>query len=212
MQKIARPPVLSEYRLPRNEVHVWRIPLGVDAAQILGMKAILAIDEQQRAARFRAPLDRTAYVIGRGVLRLIVAQCIGISAERLRFEYNQFGKPYLADASSKIPLQFNVSHSGRLVLIALARGRAVGIDVEQTQDGFEMEPIAQLVLQSLPAHLRRDAFFACWTRKEAYIKAVGNGLSLPLNQFDVCILPGKPACLLSTRPIPLKPAVGRCAR
>jgi 4'-phosphopantetheinyl transferase len=143
-------------------------------------------------------------------LRLIVAQCIGISAERLRFEYNQFGKPYLADASPKLPLQFNVSHSGRLVLIALAMGRAVGIDVEQTQDGFETETIAslyfsaheQLVLQSLPAHLSRDAFFACWTRKEAYIKAVGNGLSLPLNQFDVCIVPGKAAGLLSTRPNP----------
>jgi 4'-phosphopantetheinyl transferase len=208
-ETIARLPLLRDYGLPRDEVHVWRIILDWPAERVNAMNAVLSLDEQQKADRFHFEQDRTRHVVGRGVLRSILARCMKTEAERLRFEYNKFGKPRLADGPTQ-PLQFNVSHSGDLVLIALTIERAVGIDVERTRNDLEVERIAasyfslheRRTLHSLPAHQRRDAFFDCWTRKEAYIKAIGDGLSLPLDQFDVCFLPGQEPRLLATRPDP----------
>jgi 4'-phosphopantetheinyl transferase len=202
--------VLRDYALRRDEVHIWRIALDWPPARLRALNAVLSIDEQQKADRFHFALDRTRHVVGRGVLRTILARCTRMKAEQLCFEYSTFGKPRLAAGSTEIPLQFNVSHSGDLVLIVLTIGRAVGIDVERTRTDLEVERIAAsffsphetLALLSLPAQSRFHAFFDCWTRKEAYIKAVGDGLSLPLDQFDVCFLPGQEPRLLATRPDP----------
>jgi 4'-phosphopantetheinyl transferase len=208
MNEIENCPVLRDYTLPWDEVHVWRIALDWSQARTQAFNAVLSSDEQQKAERFHFSIDRVRHVVGRGVLRAILAQCMKTNAERLCFEYGAFGKPRLATGSTEIPLQFNVSHSGELILVALAMGRAVGTDVERVRNDIEAERIAasffspheRLALRSLPAHLRVQAFFDCWTRKEAYIKAVGNGLSLPLNQFDVCFMPGQEPRLLATRP------------
>jgi 4'-phosphopantetheinyl transferase len=202
--------MLRDYALGRDEVHVWRVPLDWPPTRIRALNAVLSIDEKQKADRYHFAVDRARHVVGRGVLRTILAQCMRTDAERLCFEYSAFGKPRLAAGSTEIPLQFNVSHSGELVLIVLTMGRAVGIDVERMRTDLEVERIAasffspqeRLALQSLPAQLRFQAFFDCWTRKEAYIKAVGEGLTLPLDQFDVCFLPGQQPRLLATRPDP----------
>jgi 4'-phosphopantetheinyl transferase len=210
MNEVDSWPALRDYALPRDEVHVWRVALDWSQARTQAFNAVLSSDEQQRAERFHFAIDRVRHVVGRGVLRVIVAQCMRADAERLRFEYGAFGKPRLATGSTETPLQFNVSHSGELILIALAMGRAVGTDLERMRSDINVERIAasffspheRLALQSIPAHLRIQAFFDCWTRKEAYIKAVGDGLSLRLDQFDVCFLPGQEARLLATRPNP----------
>jgi 4'-phosphopantetheinyl transferase len=202
--------MLRDYALGRDEVHVWRVPLDWPPTRIRALNAVLSIDEKQKADRYHFAVDRARHVVGRGVLRTILAQCMRTDAQRLCFEYSAFGKPRLAAGSTEIPLQFNVSHSGELVLIVLTMGRAVGIDVERMRTDLEVERIAasffspqeRLALQSLPAQLRFQAFFDCWTRKEAYIKAVGEGLTLPLDQFDVCFLPGQQPRLLATRPDP----------
>jgi 4'-phosphopantetheinyl transferase len=197
-----------DYALGRDEVHVWRITLDWPPARLRALNAILSINEQQKADGFHFALDRARYVVGRGVLRTILSRCMKREAKQLCFGCSTFGKPYLAAGSNDIPVQFNISHSGEVVLIAFTVGRAVGIDVERMRTDLEVDRIAtsvfspyeRLALQSFPAHLRFHAFFDCWTRKEAYVKAIGNGLSLPLAQFDVCFLPGHDPALLATRP------------
>jgi 4'-phosphopantetheinyl transferase len=126
--------------------------------------------------------------------------------ERLFFSYSPYGKPTLASLDT--PLRFNVSHSGELLLIAVTLERALGVDVEQVRPDMSVIEIAERffsenerrALAGVPQALQHDAFFDCWTRKEAYIKAKGDGLSLPLDQFDVAFGPGRMAQLLATRP------------
>lgn len=200
----------GNYALPEDEVHVWRAGLNWPAQGIGELKQILSPDEREKADRFHFDVDRRRHVVGRGLLRLLLGRCLGAAPDRLQFDYSAHGKPSLAVASAKMPLQFNVSHSGELVLIALARGRVVGVDVERIRTDMEVKGIAErffspgerTALAALDASVQHDAFFACWTRKEAYIKARGEGLSLPLDQFDVSLAPGQPARLLETRPDP----------
>jgi 4'-phosphopantetheinyl transferase len=201
---------LRDYALSQGEVHVWRVPLDWSPARLRKFRAVLSADELQKADRFHFALDRMRHLIGRGVLRTILAHCTKVSAERLCFEYSPSGKPHLMSVSTEAPPQFNVTHSGEFILIALTIGRSVGVDVERLRTDIEVERIAasffspheRLALRSVPTHLRFDAFFDCWTRKEAYIKAVGHGLSLPLDQFDVSCVPGQEPALLATRPDP----------
>jgi 4'-phosphopantetheinyl transferase len=210
MDEINSWPAPRDYALSRDEVHVWRVPLDWSPARLRKFRAVLSADEQEKADRFHFALDRMRHVVGRGVLRTILARCTEVSAEQLCFNYNPSGKPHLTNGSNEAPPQFNLSHSGELILIALTIGRAVGVDVERLRTDIEVERIAasffspneRLALRSVPVHLRFDAFFDCWTRKEAYIKAVGHGLSLPLDQFDVSFVPGQEPALLATRPDP----------
>jgi 4'-phosphopantetheinyl transferase len=203
-------PALRDYALPLDEVHVWRIKLDCSKPQPEAFNGVLSGEEKQRAERFQFSIDRVRHVVGRSVLRAILARCMKINADQLRFEYGAFGKPLLATASTEIPLQFNVSHSGELILIAITMGRAVGIDVERVRNDIEAETIAasffspheRRAWQSVPAPLRVHAFFDCWTRKEAFAKATGKGLSLRLDQFDVSFLPGQESRLMATGPNP----------
>ena len=167
---------------------------------------ILSTDERARAGKFHFEVDRKRHIIGRGLSRRLLGHCLGRPGEELRFEYNEFGKPRLA-AGLFPHLQFNVSHSGELVLVALTIGRDLGIDVERMQRDMATEQIAARffstnecrTLAALAPELQCAAFFACWTRKEAYLKARGDGLSLPLTQFDVAFAPGDEPRLLETR-------------
>jgi len=160
-----------------------------------------------RARRFHFQRDSERFIVTRGLLRCILGRYLGIEPGRLRFVYNSYGKPALATASDEGALCFNLSHSGGLALYAVARGRQVGIDLERIRAVPEIEQIAQrffssreyAAFRSLAAGLRQEAFYSCWTRKEAYIKARGQGLSLPLDQFDVSLVPGEPARLLDVR-------------
>jgi 4'-phosphopantetheinyl transferase len=133
---------------------------------------------------------------------------LGITGGEVEFRYSAHGKPQLSSAHADCDLNFNLSHSGSVALFAFSRRRAVGIDVEQIRADIEVNEIAdrffseseQTSLRALAKNLQHCAFFACWTRKEAFVKAKGEGLSLPLRQFDVSLTPGRPAEILATRP------------
>jgi 4'-phosphopantetheinyl transferase len=201
-----KPP--AELPWPRGEVHVWRATIARPDAADDRLKQCLSADERDRMERFRFEKDRLRYLTGRGLLRSLLGRYLDVPAQDLRFETTAAGKPLLAAGQRQ--LQFNLAHSGVYVLIAIADGRAVGIDVEEIDDDFDVGQVAahffspheQRDLETLTDRAKIEAFFNCWTRKEAYVKARGEGLSLPLDQFDVSLRPGEPARLIATRPDP----------
>ena len=143
-------------------------------------------------------------------MRDILARYLSLAPEEILFQVSQFGKPFLVDEHFSRGLTFNLSHSHELGLVAIAIQRAVGIDIEHLRADLVDEQVARRFFSqhevetylSLPPEIRKEAFFNCWTRKEAYIKAIGEGLSMPLDQFDVSLTPGEPARLIATRPDP----------
>ncbi|MBD3308099.1 4'-phosphopantetheinyl transferase superfamily protein [candidate division KSB3 bacterium] len=197
--------------LAENAVHVWRTSLRLPAASIQQLRKILAPDEIQRADRFRFAQDRQHFTVARGVLRQLLGRYLQRDPAQIQLQYNAYGKPALAASERQPALKFNLSHSGELALYAFAYQREVGIDVEWRHRRVEQaEGIAArffsaqecAALRTVPAQQQQEAFLNCWTRKEAYIKARGRGLSLPLHQFDVSLRPGEPARLLATRDDP----------
>jgi len=195
-------------KLSNDEVHVWRAALDQTPSQVDSFLRTLAADERARAERFHFPRDREHFIAARGALRAILGLYLNRAPERVSFRYNSHGKPALALECGEEPIRFNMSHSHGVALYAITCDREVGIDLECMRSNLEVEQIAErffsrhevATLRALPAALRKYAFFLCWTRKEAYIKARGEGLSLPLDQFDVSLVPGEPAALLRTRP------------
>lgn len=200
------------WRLPHNgltlsahDVHVWRASLSAPETRLTDFHAILADDERARAARFRNPLHGNQYTIGRGVLRMLLGRYLNRLPQEIRFSYSYYGKPFIEDAAET--LRFNLSHSQDLALYAFTYQREIGIDIEYMRSVASHDQIAEQffspneirALRTLPADQQTIGFFNCWTRKEAYIKAHGEGLSLPLDQFDVTLIPGEPAALLETR-------------
>jgi 4'-phosphopantetheinyl transferase len=194
--------------LPEDEVQLWRADLeaiGADESRWLQM---LSSDELTRASRFHFSRDRQRFVAGRALLRTILSGYLRTDAHSLIFSYSKKEKPSLASDQADSGVTFNVSHSGAIALLAFTRRREIGVDVEQVRKDADLEAIArrffstgeQNQLAALPAEERGDAFFRCWTRKEAYIKATGDGLSLPLNQFDVSLEVGEANALIATRP------------
>jgi 4'-phosphopantetheinyl transferase len=168
------------------------------------MVTVLSDAERAQADRFHFDSDRQRYILAHGVLRTILGNYLQTSPEDLRFDLNDFGKPSLAGGTAARHVQFNLSHSGDLVLVAVALDRAIGVDVELIRPELTGEDVARHYfssrevadLRAVPAELRPYAFFTCWTRKEAYIKATGMGLSLPLDEFSVSLRPGEPARLI----------------
>jgi len=186
----------------RNEVHVWRVPLDESRAALL--RPLLAPDECARADRFHFSRDRHRFIVARGSLRIILGGYLKQEPAQLSFSYSQYGKPALADETDGSRLSFNLSHANELALIAVTQGRGLGVDIEFIRPEFASEEIAErffsdhevAALRALPEKAQSEAFFNCWTRKEAYIKAIGEGMSMPLNQFHVSLEPGSPARLL----------------
>src|SRR5271156_6859731 len=195
--------------LGNDEVHVWRASLDRSPSQVDGLLDTLAPDEQARAGQFYFPIDRDRFIVARGRLRELLGRYLNRPARAVSFQYGTHAKPALA-FESESALRFNISHSQDTAIYAVTRGREIGIDLEFIRDDVEIADIARrffsghevAMLQALPVGLQKSAFFLCWTRKEAYIKARGEGLSLPLDQFDVSLIPGEPAALLSTQPDP----------
>jgi 4'-phosphopantetheinyl transferase len=197
-------------QLRADEAHVWRASLDQTPADVERFSQHLSEDEMARAARFRFPQHRDHFIVARGLLRLIIGRYLQVAPTSLVFSYSPYGKPELAGDFENGDLCFNLSHSHELVLYALTRRRAVGVDVERLRPDVVGEGIAERffsttevkALRALPELSQVEAFFNCWTRKEAYIKAIGEGLSHPLDQFDVSLAPGEPAALLGTRGAP----------
>jgi len=191
--------------LAAEEVHVWQADLAVSARMLDALQAALSADELARAARFHFPRDRARFIAAHAIVRNILGGYLNASPAMLEFSSNEYGKPALA-GNWRDALSFNLSHSGELVVIALTRGREVGVDVEEyvpnradasvAEHFFSPSEVARL--HALPESIRPRAFFNCWTRKEAYIKARGMGLSIPLDSFDVSLAPDEPAVLLRT--------------
>jgi len=195
----------SRYELRADEVHVWRVDLEQSPSSLASLTQLLSAEERARAERYHFEADRRRSIVGRGASRRLLGHCLAVSPEGQHFTYNAFGKPALV--CSRVPhLHFNLSHSGEF-LIALSLGRALGVDVERKREDMAtaaiaarfFSPIECGTLAGLPAPMRCGAFFSCWTRKEAYLKARGDGLSLPLDQFDVAFAPGEEPRLIATR-------------
>jgi 4'-phosphopantetheinyl transferase len=193
--------------LEDHQVHVWFRSLDsadVDAVTVL---AYLSPDEKQRAERYHYDQHRNEFILSRGTLRLALSSYTGISPELLSFEYSKHGKPSFAATHEARRLQFNLSHTHGMMLLAVVRNRRIGVDIEKIRSDFNVRQIAerffslqeQSVLRTVPDEQQYQAFFRCWTRKEAYIKAKGEGMSIPLRDFDVS-LDRDSAVLQGTRP------------
>lgn len=200
--------ITAPLALPEDEVQLWRVDLEAVRPNESRWQKLLSEDESARAARFHFSRDRQSFVASRAILRIILAGYLASDPAELTFSYSAKEKPSLAAAHTGGGVQFNVSHSGKIAMLAFTRHREIGVDVEQVRRDFELDSIAarffsaheQVQLAALPFEDRISAFFRCWTRKEAYIKATGDGLSLPLTQFDVSLGMEDANALLATRP------------
>jgi 4'-phosphopantetheinyl transferase len=178
-------PAPKNLSLPENVVHVWRAELNSVSLEVL------SADEREKAAQFHFDKNRNQYVAARAILRQLIGRYENLSPAGVQFVYNSFGKPGLEQSS----LRFNASHSGALGLFAFARNNNIGVDIERIRADLASREIASqffseeeiTALRALPAEAQMAAFFACWTRKEAFIKAHGSGLSLPLHKFVVSV-------------------------
>jgi 4'-phosphopantetheinyl transferase len=187
--------------LAGGDVHVWRATLDQPERCVRKLASTLCDDERARAARYRFVRDRRRFVVARGILRTILGWYLGVQPVRLRFRYGPHGKPSLADGFSGGTLEFNLSHSHELTLYAFTRGRRVGVDVEYARVIPDAEQIVdsffsareKAVWRTLRASQKREAFLNWWTRKEAYSKALGNGLGQRLDRFDASLAGGASA-------------------
>lgn len=197
------PPALLS--LDACEIHVWAATLTQSTEHISLCQQMLAPDELDRASRFHFDCDRKRFITGRGLLRSILGHYLGREPHKLQFEYGARGKPVLAGYAGDVPLHFNLAHSDDLMLLALMRRCAVGIDVERLRVLDEAEDMAERFfsaresngLRALPNTKKPAAFFNLWTRKEAWLKATGEGISESLNQVEVSFLADEPAQLIS---------------
>jgi len=193
----------EEPALPEGDVHVWRASLHLPPDERESLYRILDPAERERVARLPSlsTRDRT---MARAILRMILGRYLGLDPTSLKFSYNPSGKPELAAPYDSSGLCFNLSHSHGVAVYAVARRRAVGIDLERVREGVPVERIARrffspreiAALEGIAEAARRRAFFTCWTRKEAYVKARGIGLFPSFRRFTVSLAPGEPACLL----------------
>jgi 4'-phosphopantetheinyl transferase len=196
----------SGLTLAEEDIHIWRANLDLPIMGLQKLYHTLSINERVRAERFHFEKDRKRFIAGRGILRTILSCYLSVEPSRLHFCYGKNGKPALADTFGKGAILFNMSDSEGLALYAFTRDHEIGVDIEHIRDIPEMEQIAKqffsarenAVFRSLPESKKREAFFNCWTRKEAFIKAKGEGLRFGLDQFEVSLAPGKRAALLRT--------------
>jgi 4'-phosphopantetheinyl transferase len=204
------PDVNHRPSIPTPEVHVWRARLSSSAGDLSRLGGSLSSEERERADRFRFEHDRARFVLGRIVARSVLGHCLQWPARDIQLILDRSGKPVVA-SPSEMTLQFNISHSGDHVLLALAYNRRVGVDVEQVCEADDLNETAArffsrteyLRFQTIPERTKTESFYRCWTLKEAYLKARGEGLRLSPDSFDVAFLPGETPCLLETRFDPL---------
>lgn len=191
-------------RLPLDVVHLWQRPLDDSQGLQYGCE-VLSPEEHKKASQYRVERPRRQFILTRGTLRFLLGTYLGKDPAELRFSYTAYGKPFLEESQD---LHFNVSHSDGMALLAVVRGREIGVDIERISETRDVRQLARRFfsayerdsLETLSGKALQECFFRCWTRKEAYIKAIGEGLSLPLHQFDVSVLSPVGNALLATRP------------
>lgn len=196
--------------LSTHDVHVWRAHLHRSPPRVERLQSLLSGEERTKARHLYLEKDRQFWIVSRGLLRTLLGRYTTTDPHSIRLGFNAYGKPALLSPVQMPTLQFNVSHSANLALFAFSLRRPVGVDVEYMRPLLDYNEIAthsfsareQTLLRQVPQENKLQAFYNCWTRKEAYIKARGVGLSLPLDLFDVSLLPGEPAVLLQSREHP----------
>jgi 4'-phosphopantetheinyl transferase len=189
----------ADLELPDGEVHVWRLPLDLAPDRAAALARLLAPHEHDRAACFHFERDRRRFIVSHAGLRQILGHYLNVEPGQLRFTAGAQGKPCLADALATSGVQFNLSHSHELALVAVTRHRAIGIDVEHLRPPSDLLALAARLfssaeyaaLTSLPDDRQLIGFFNCWTRKEAYLKAIGLGMSSGLSHFQVTLKPNE---------------------
>jgi 4'-phosphopantetheinyl transferase len=200
-----RPPP-EDISAAAGEMHIWRAFLNDAKSRAEELCQLLSNDERERAGRFHFSRDREDFIVSRAILRVVLHRYVKTPAGEIQFRYGANGKPSFADERHRW-LRFNLSHSHGIALYAISAEREIGIDVEYVRENWPDTDIENVFsereiagLKALPESVRGRAFFACWTRKEAYIKACGGGLSIPLKSFSVSFSPGEPAALLDASP------------
>src|SRR5882724_5597525 len=189
--------------LREDEVHLWIAPLSTPPETLFYFESVLSADEKERARRFRNISDGKRYLIARGLLRRLLGYYVAGAPDRLQFTYNALGKPSLSGQTSEAVLNFSVSHSEDRALFGFARGRRIGVDLEYVRPDIDVLGLARghfspaefRQLRHLPASEQCDAFYRVWTRKEAYLKACGEGLSFGLERVEVSLGPAEPAMI-----------------
>lgn len=197
-------PLPEMWRLAATAVHVYAARLDRKHGDQAYLHTLLNTDEQERARRFYFDRDRNHYIAARGLLRILLGRYLQTPPDHVTFAYGPNDKPMLDRAIHDSNLTFNISHSKGVGLLAFGRDREIGVDVEGVRLVDDAEAIAErffsasenMIFRQVPEAQKGQAFFNCWTRKEAFIKAIGEGLSHPLDTFDVTLRPGEPARLL----------------
>lgn len=192
------------FGLAPGNVDIWRAGLDRSPESIEGLLDILSPGERKRAERFRFPVHRDRFIVSRGILREILSCYLDIAPREIRFAYNMYGKPRIKDPCRKNDIRFNLSHSHSTAFYAISRGREVGMDVEYTNRTCSAAKIAARfftpnearAIEETPENERGKAFFTCWTRKEAFLKARGCGLSMSPRSFEVTVHPLDPPALV----------------
>ncbi len=186
--------------LPEKQVHVWLGTLDMESVELHRLESILSADERARASRFHFCRDRRRFVAVHAILRQILSRYLDREERELKFGCGSYGKPFLQSDSRQPELRFNLAHSHGMALYGITRNREIGVDLERIDRRFAGQQIAERffsrrecsTLRALPASQQIAAFFDCWARKEAYVKATGAGLHTPLDSFDVSLTPDQP--------------------
>ncbi|AOY82850.1 4'-phosphopantetheinyl transferase superfamily protein [Moorena producens JHB] len=194
----------TDLQLFNHDVHLWRAQLELSELLIEKLATTLSEDEQQRAERFYFERDRKHFIAGRGLLRQILGRYLGMNPRQVEFCYGKRGKPALKETCGGKRLRFNVSHSHGLILYAITQDQRIGVDLEYLRPMPDAEQLAQrffspqeyAVICSVSEEQKHKAFFQGWTSKEAYLKAIGEGLA-GLEQVEVSVNPAEPTALLS---------------
>jgi 4'-phosphopantetheinyl transferase len=189
----------KDFQICGKDVEIWQVNVGAMGLHLEKLKDILNPEERKRAERYHFQKDRDEFVAGRGALRILLGRYCGREPREIPLSLSNEGKPLLPSEYHSSDLRFNLSHSRGIVLIALTRGREVGVDVERMRADYPAEKIAgrffssgeKTTLEKFPPDLKEEAFFTYWTAKEAFLKARGEGLLLPLDRFELLWTPGE---------------------
>jgi 4'-phosphopantetheinyl transferase len=191
-----------------DDVHVWRIPLGLPQRLVADLASLLSCEENSRAEQFLVEEARRRFIVSHGATRRILSRYLDQIPEEIQFVKGGWGKPHLATPAGAPAICFSLSHSGELALCAVAEGRDIGVDIEQIRPALAWREIAacyfsageKQALRSLAEDQASEAFFRGWTRKEAFSKALGEGVSQRWTQFTVSLQPGAVAELVNCAP------------
>lgn len=197
----------ADLRPSPDHVDVWRISTALGDRDAAKFHAVLSPEQRTRAERMRVVEKRRQYIVTQGLARILLGKALGADPTALEFDRGPKGKPYLGGAFADSGMQFNMTHTSHMALVALGLNREIGVDIERIRENLQWEKLARRYFSpleyrgfsSLPNAVRLRAFFTCWTRKEAVLKAIGTGLGGGLGSFDVSVDPDAPPALLNSR-------------